>query len=833
MKAIFNLKKLDSISLVLLFFSFFILMLFVFIIQINRHTESFSSYNDAVNQLKDINKDFDNLLLQKGNFINYDIINQSIMDFDENLKFLRSNNASHETIEEYQILLDDIVKHYKVKIDYIEYFKSENAQFLYSVHYLYSLNKSISESTTIDKQSIYQANEILLQMVKYFMHIDIDRKKIMSDLTSLKINNKENKRIEVYIDHVNINLKRIKKFNEINHIQALKSIESALDKLHLFMKTHYQKNLLIEKVIIAIIFTVVLIILLLLLLMNRRALRLKDELLGFRTAIENSYNSIIITDLDNNIIYVNERTEIESGYSQEELIGQNPRILKSGLNNKKFYVGLHTALEAGKKWEGEFINKTKDGSMLYEKASIMPIYQNNKVVNYVAIKLNITDYIDEKHKVEYMAYHDALTGLANRMSVEQYLKRRLPLAKQNNTKIAILFLDLDRFKTINDTLGHSVGDELLIACSKRIQDSLRESDILARIGGDEFIIVLEELDNEYSAAHVSKKIIDLFSTPIQTKSHLLNITLSIGIAIYPDDDDNNDLNCQGLFKYADIAMYEAKAAGRNTYRYYQKKLSLDAHNRLNLEQNLKESLNNNEIFMMYQPQYNLANKTVTGLEALVRWDSNKLGKISPDIFIPIAEDTGFIMEIGLYIFKQACKDFLEFQKYSNTLQDISINISAVQLYQDSFIKDIINITKDIGINPKYIKLEITETHIMKNIIQSTTLLKDFRILGFTISIDDFGTGHSSLKYLKEFPINELKIDKTFIDDLPLNKNNVAITKSIIALSKSMGYTNVAEGIENEEQEAFLKENSCLTGQGYYFSKPQTKDNLIQFLQNKY
>lgn len=832
MKNIFNFKKYDSISIVLLFFTLFIIILFVYIIQINRHIKSFSSYNNSVNQLKNINKDFDNLLLQKGNFINYDIINQRILDFEENLKFLTSDDASHKTIPKYKILLDNVTKYYKLKLDYIEYFKSENAQFLYSVHYLYSLNKSISESTTIDKQSIYQANEILLHIVKYFMHINIDSEKIMTDLTSLKLNNKENKLIEIYLSHVNINLKRIKRFNEINHLQELQSIDIALNELHLFLHTNYQKNIFIEKVIITVLFIVALIILLLLLLMNRRATRMKEELLGFRTAIENSYNSIIITNLDNNITYVNERAEIESGYSQKELIGQNPRILKSGLNDEKFYAGLHTALEAGEKWEGEFINKTKNGSMLYEKASIMPIYQNNKIVNYLAIKLNITDYIDEKHKVEYMAYHDALTGLPNRLSVEQYLKKRLPLAKQNNTKIAILFIDLDRFKTINDTLGHSVGDELLVECSKRIQHSLRESDILARVGGDEFIIVIEQLDNDYTAAHVSEKIIDLFSTPIQTKSHLLNITLSIGIAIYPDDDDDH-LNCQGLFKYADIAMYEAKSEGRNTYRYYQKELSLDAHNRLNLEQNLKESLHNNELFMMYQPQYNLVNKTVTGIEALVRWDSNKLGKISPDIFIPIAEETGFIVDIGLYIFKQACKDFLEFQKYSNTLQDISINISAVQLYQDSFIKNIINITKNIGINPKYIKLEITETHIMKNIIQSKTLLKDLKILGFTISIDDFGTGHSSLKYLKEFPINELKIDKAFIDDLPFNKNNVAITKSIIALSQSMGYTNVAEGIENEEQEAFLKDNLCLTGQGYYFSKPQTKDNLIQFLQNKY
>jgi len=401
----------------------------------------------------------------------------------------------------------------------------------------------------------------------------------------------------------------------------------------------------------------------------------------------------------------------------------------------------------------------------------------------------------------------------------------LPIASRSDSKIAILFIDLDRFKIINDTLGHDVGDELLVECSKRMRNGLRDSDMLARVGGDEFVIVVESPDNNYSAAHVCENILKLFCEPVQTNSHSLNITLSIGVSIFPED----DTDYKQLFKYADIAMYEAKYSEKNTYRYYQKKLSVEAHKRLDTEQALKVAQSKNELYMMYQPKYNIKNHNIIGLEALVRWDNDKLGLVPPDKFIPIAEDTGFIIDIGLFIFEQSCRDFLVFKESSKTLKSISINISAIQLYQDSFIDDIMKITKDVGIYPYEIVLEITETHIMKNINHSGVLLKNLKELGFIISIDDFGTGHSSLSYLKLFPIDELKIDKSFVDDLPHDKNDVAISKAIITLSQSMGYINVAEGIENIDQELFLRDNNCLLGQGYYFCKPKKRDDLIDFL----
>ncbi|MEA3370237.1 MAG: EAL domain-containing protein [Campylobacterota bacterium] len=825
---LFQIKKIDSITAILWVLIFFIIILFGYLTQVSKHINHYSNYNDTINKLKILDKEFESFLLTQAVFINYDIINKSISKFNTNLEFLSSQESLVTHPFHYHSLVKKVQGLYKDKLSYIEYYKSHNTQVLYSMHYLFDLNMVISNSKELNKETKELASKTLLHLMKYYINATINDEYIQNNLQELNILTKENVSVKTFSSHILINAQRIQKFNEMKKINESESLYTVLESLDLFLYNDYQKNIFIEKTIVGVLFIATLLILLTLIFMNRRAIALREELLGFKTAIENSYNSIVITDIDSNITYVNDIAIEDTGYTKKELIGQNPRVLKSGLNDESFYKEMHIALDKGEKWEGDFINKKKDGSLFYEKASIMPIFKNGELVNYLAVKLNITDYIEEKHKVEYMAYHDSLTSLPNRLSIEEYLGNRLPIAKRSGSKIAILFIDLDRFKTINDTLGHDVGDELLIESAKRMRKGLRDSDMLARVGGDEFVIVIESPSSDYSAAHVCEKILQLFAKPIQTQKHLLSISLSIGVSVYPDD----HTNFKQLFKYADIAMYEAKDAGKNTYRYYQKELSVEAHIRLGMEQNLKSALQNSEIYMMYQPKYSIIDRRVVGFEALVRWKSATLGDVPPDKFIPIAEDTGFIIEMGLFIFEQSCRDFLELKKHSKSIQTVSINISAVQLYQESFIEDIIKIVQDVGINTKSIVLEITETHIMKNIQQSSQVLKELRELEFNISIDDFGTGHSSLSYLKLFPINELKIDKTFIDDLPHDKNDVAISKSIITLSKAMGYVNVAEGIENEAQEQFLKENNCSIGQGYYFCRPKIKDDFIKFLKEK-
>lgn len=820
--------RIDNITITLIVFIVFIVALFFYMIKLNEDIKQYSFYDANADELILTNKDIDNFLLQNAVFINYDEINSVMLKFEKILKTLNINKVKSKLPQKYTDILNKLAILHQQKSSWVEYFKATNTQLLYSMHYLFDLNKLIEETNNIKIDAKKLTNSILLNLMKYYINKNISAVSVQTQLDALRGIAHNDDTINLFIEHVDIDIKRIVGLNNIKIKQQNDNTQEALKQLQTIIDDDYSKNIEIEKTIVAILFLFEIIILAIIIFMNRLSIKLKDELLSFKTAIENSFNSVVMTDVNKNIIYVNEMAQKETGYTKEELLGQNPRILNSFLNHQSLHYLLKKALENGNNWSGEFINKRKDGSLFHEKASIMPLYQDKHLTGYLAIKLNITDYIQERKKAEYLAFHDALTSLPNRYNLEHYLRKRLIVAKRENIKIALLFIDLDGFKTINDTLGHNVGDELLIKVSQRIKKALRASDIVARVGGDEFVIVIDSISNTYSPAHVCKNILNLFKEPIETLSHSLSITLSIGVSLFPDD----STEYSQLYKFADIAMYEAKDNGKNRYRYYKKYLSEDVSKRMTIEQSLINSISNNEIYVLYQPQYNLMTKEIVGLEALVRWNSKDLSNIGPDIFIPIAEEMGFIVELGLYIFRQACTDFLLFKQYSSTIKHIAINVSPVQLYQESFLQEITKITNELGILPKNIILEITETQIMKNIKQSIKLLNEIRNLGFSISIDDFGTGHSSLSYLKLLPVNELKIDKSFVDGLPTDKSDLAISKSIITLSQSMDYINVAEGIETQEQEDFLRNNNCQIGQGFLFSKPQNKTALIEFLISK-
>ncbi len=829
---LFHRKNIDAMTVLLFVFLLVVLLLFGYLVKIYSDTQRYAHYHDAVMELKLLDKTFDNFLLQKSTFINYDEINKNTEAFERLMNFLDSE-VSHELFRsnQYKALLRYIIEEYYKKRDYIELFKSHNASLLNSMHYLFDLNRVIQEDVSLDKKSVAVANDTLLHLMKYYINTYVDKRQMQSNFDFLEhaLHDCDNTELYMFLQVAKKNINYIQKLLEVDDVVKQPYINVALENLHDIINTKHQNDLTIEKIIVLVQFVTLLLILCSLLMMYRRTLRIQDELIGFKTAVENSDNSIVITDANSNIIYVNDVFEHDTGYTKEEVIGKNPRILKSGENSQEFYNKMHETLNRGEKWEGEFINKRKDGTLYYEKASITPVYIQGKLAKYLAINLNITDYVEQKREVEYMAYHDALTSLPNRVNVEEYLEHRLIVAKRQSSRISILFIDLDRFKIINDTLGHDVGDELLVQSAKRMKGALRESDMLARIGGDEFVIILESLNEDYSAAQVSQKILELFSEPIITSNHRLSVTLSIGIAIFPDD----GMDCKTIFKHADVAMYKAKASGKNTYRYYKKQLSIDVHNRLTMEQTMKEALENNEFYVMYQPKYNLHDHSVVGLEALVRWKSDILGIVSPLQFIPVAEDTGYILEIGKFVFRQACHDFLYFKQRCPSLEVIAVNISAIQLYQDNFVDDMAAITKELGVDTCAIVLEITESHIMKNTKYSMNVLSRLKELGFAISIDDFGTGHSSMSYLKQFPIDELKIDKSFVDDLPDDPNDVAIAKAIIVLSQSLGYVNVAEGIEKAEQEQFLADNGCQIGQGYHFCVPLVKERVVQFLQEQH
>ncbi|MDX1294735.1 MAG: EAL domain-containing protein [Sulfurimonadaceae bacterium] len=531
---------------------------------------------------------------------------------------------------------------------------------------------------------------------------------------------------------------------------------------------------------------------------------------------ENADEGIIITDSSGKMISVNSAYEHLTGYSEADSLGKTPAILKSGRHNDAFFKEMWNTLDETGVWKGEIWNRTKQGKIIPVWLTVSAIYDaGQQVINYIGLMTDMTKIVKANEEINFMAYHDSLTGLPNRDYFNQQLQHAIYLAKRSSTKLSILFIDLDRFKIINDTLGHHVGDEMLKAVAHRIENVTRDSDTLARIGGDEFLLLMENIDSENDAAIVAEKIISVIKQPILVDEHTLHTSASIGVSLFPADGGE----CSTLIKCADSAMYHAKDEGKSTYRYYTEKLSESIHRHMELENALRAAMRNGELSLVYQPQYDINNKTIIGAEALLRWHSEKYGPVSPVEFIPIAEENHMIVEIGAWVFESACRAFKLWHDECSGLEYISVNISSVEFDKSDIVDYLVDTAREIGIEPSCIELEITERCIMEQSENNKSTLARLREFGFRIAVDDFGTGYSSMSYLKNLPLDTIKIDKCFIDGLPENKSDGAIVKAIMALSESLGYRVVAEGIEEEDQERFLLQSDCSVGQGYLFSKP--------------
>ena len=451
----------------------------------------------------------------------------------------------------------------------------------------------------------------------------------------------------------------------------------------------------------------------------------------------------------------------------------------------------------------------------------------SKNINQLANSIEVREKsIKESQKnLEYLSSHDSLTDLPNRRHFLSCLSHAINIAKRSNTKLAVLFLDLDEFKEINDTLGHDVGDELLLRVSERLKNSFRNSDTIARIGGDEFNILIENYKNVIDIELILNKLLVDFEIPFICSKNEINISSSIGVALYPDDGTDS----MSLIKQADLAMYKSKDEGKNNYSFFSKDLSEHFEKRTLYTNALKSAISSeNEFVLYYQPKINLMTKKIVAIEALVRWNSKSLGFVTPNNFIPLAEETNLIIPIGEWILKQACSDFVLLQDEDITLEHISINVSSVQLQNSDMLKTIKRVINSTGIDAKKIELEITESYTAQRSYEAIKVLQTFRELGLNIAIDDFGTGYSSLSYLLELPVTRLKIDKSFVDDLPHTKGSIAIIKTIITLAKTLGLSITAEGVESREQLEFLSQQSCDEIQGYIYSKPLTLDELKKF-----
>ena len=432
-----------------------------------------------------------------------------------------------------------------------------------------------------------------------------------------------------------------------------------------------------------------------------------------------------------------------------------------------------------------------------------------------------------KDEIRYLAYFDSLTALPNRDSFKYKLKKAIIDSQKNNTIGVVLFMDIDEFKRINDTLGHDVGDELLKQVSRRLSLQMRHGnasngnnresvvDLVTRLGGDEFTVLLKDIKNVETAGVVAKRILEHISEPFHLKSHKVYITCSIGIATFPDDGDDVDQ----LLMYADTAMYHAKSIGKNNYQYYFKKMSAKIEKRVHLESQLHKAIKNNEFSLYYQPQVDADTNEIVAAEALIRWDQSELGMIYPDEFIQLSEETGQIFSIGEWVINEACRQNKEWQLAGYAPIRVAVNLSGMQFTQDDLCLKISETLERHSLDSNCLELEITESIMMKNIEQTVSIIQDLTSMGVAVSIDDFGTGYSSLSYLKKFPLQALKIDRSFVLDIPEDKDDMMITSAIISMAKNLGLKVIAEGVEEQGQIDFLKQHSCDILQGYYFSRP--------------
>jgi diguanylate cyclase (GGDEF)-like protein/PAS domain S-box-containing protein len=685
--------------------------------------------------------------------------------------------------------------------------------------------------------------------------------------------------------------------------------------------------------------------------------RFEEQLKLQSAALEAAAHAVVITDHEGKIVWLNRAFTALTGYSKEEVLGKNPRLLKPGEHSETYYAKLWSTISLGKVWQGELVSKRKDGTTYTEEMTITPVTQdlgNAACTHFVAIRQDVTkrkqmeemlqnnenkyralfeesadanwlmddkgfldcnsaalqmfgysartemihpadispphqpdgtpsraaaeqkmaaaflhgkerfewlhqrkngdvfpaevcltaltvsgrpmllatvrDITDRKaaeERVRYLAYYDALTGLPNRTLLQDRLEKALASARRRKDKLALLFLDLDRFKDINDSVGHSVGDLLLQEIGERLKTWGREQDTIARLGGDEFMIMVTEVRDATDAAVAAERLMDEMTAEFVVQGHSFSVNCSLGISIFPE----HGADSETLIKNADAAMYSAKENGRNNFRFFTEEMNARVVERLTLENGLRLALEREQLFLVYQPQMDIATGRITGMEALLRWQHPDLGLIPPDKFIRIAENSGLILPIGEWVLRTACRQARKWQDEGLPAVSIAVNVSAVQFRQEGFCELIRRVLRETGLGPQYLELELTESVLLANAEVMLLVVQELKAMGLTLAIDDFGTGYSSFSYLRQFRVNKFKIDRSFIRDVTVNPDDAAIAAAIISMAKSLRLKVIAEGVETEAQLSFLRKHQCDEIQGYYFSKPLSPEQAADKLRS--
>ena len=545
------------------------------------------------------------------------------------------------------------------------------------------------------------------------------------------------------------------------------------------------------------------------------------------------HESVISTDLNGIITSYNRGSSVLLGYTEEEMLGKSILQIYDKQNPYDFEA-LAKVMEKEKDYDIEGFLIKKDGTKVICDISLSSILDNEgKLVGIVGYSQDITEKKAAERMLKkqalilnHQANHDTLTDLPNRTLFKDRLSQAVAISSRNDEKFALFFIDLDQFKKINDSLGHLVGDKVLIEASHRLQSAIRAEDTLARLGGDEFTIILRDVKGVQSASTVAEKIIKTIKEPINVDGHTLFISSSIGISLYPDDSIEED----NLIKFADTAMYQAKDAGRDNYQFYSSSMTALAFERVVMESSLRVAIEEDQFVVYFQPQINALDDSIVGMEALIRWQHPEVGLVPPAKFIPIAEENGLIIDIDRVVMKKAMQQFSSWYKEGLNPGILALNLAMKQLNASDFISTLLETMQSTGFDAKWLELEVTEGQVMNNPDASIDKLNQISDLGIELAIDDFGTGYSSLAYLKKFPLDKLKIDQSFVRDTPHDEDDVAITKAIIALAKSLNLKLIAEGVETIEQRDFMMENGCFNIQGYFYHKPLPIDEITKLLQ---
>jgi diguanylate cyclase (GGDEF)-like protein/PAS domain S-box-containing protein len=542
--------------------------------------------------------------------------------------------------------------------------------------------------------------------------------------------------------------------------------------------------------------------------------------------IANTEEGIVVTDAEAIILDVNDAYCQITGYAREELLGKNPKIAKSGRHDRNFYEEMWRQLTETGSWAGEIWDRRKSGEIFEKWLTINAIKDSaGATVNYVGIFTDITEKRNIERRLKNLLFYDPLTKLPNRSLFQERLAQAMLNSESHDLPMALFCIDLDRFKDVNDSLGHQAGDELLIQAAKRIRSGVRKTDVVARLCGDEFTVILSEIKLRDAVGHLARRLIHLLQQPFYISGEEVFIDASIGISMYPDDGRESEV----LIKNADTAMHFAKERAHGSYQFFRLQMNERLVQRITLEKHLRHALDNGEFILHYQPKYSLVTEEIVGMEALIRWQHPTEGIISPSEFIPVAEESSVITAIGAWGLKTACRQIKNWERQGLGVHRVAVNLSSRQFQNRDLIGLVQETLNETGLKAEQLDLEITESAVMEHPDQAVELLHELRQIGVRIAIDDFGTGYSSLSYLKKFPVTTLKIDQSFVADLTDNSDGAAIVDSIIQMARSLNLEVVAEGVETREQADFFKERGCQEVQGYYFSRPLPPDQLAERL----